>query len=163
MILKKRTFIYIVVFFLLFVSQVKSQDYKTGIGLRLGYSPGVTVKHFILERLALEAMFTTRPSFISINTPGATLTVLAEYHFYFKEIDNFSFFVGGGLHSGFWQEQGASSGYALLGIDAIVGIEYLFPELPLAVQVDLKPNIDFWEFIGWFPQEIFSISLRYSF
>ncbi len=37
-----------------------SQDYTTGIGLRGGPSNGLTVKHFISQKAALEGILTTR-------------------------------------------------------------------------------------------------------
>jgi hypothetical protein len=40
--------------------QVGAQDYKTGVGLRVGPASGFTVKHFLSEKSALEGLLTTQ-------------------------------------------------------------------------------------------------------
>ena len=53
----------IVLTFILAISIVtlaNSQDYKTGVGLRGGLSNGLTVKHFISEKSAIEGLLSTR-------------------------------------------------------------------------------------------------------
>ncbi|HBZ20540.1 MAG TPA: hypothetical protein DEO60_05385, partial [Bacteroidales bacterium] len=47
----------LVIFIYAFAS---AQDYKTGVGLRLGFSNGLTIKHFVSQRSALEGLLSTR-------------------------------------------------------------------------------------------------------
>lgn len=49
-----------------------TQDYNTGIGLRAGYSNGLTIKHFIGERNAVEGIISSR-------WQGFNITGLYEY------------------------------------------------------------------------------------
>lgn len=50
-----------------------AQDYNTGIGLRGGFTNGLTVKHFISEKAALEGILASRWS-------GFEITGLYEIH-----------------------------------------------------------------------------------
>ena len=50
-----------------------AQDYNTGVGLRLGFSNGLTVKHFVSQRSAFEGILSTR-------WRGFELTGLYEVH-----------------------------------------------------------------------------------
>jgi hypothetical protein len=50
-----------------------AQDYNTGVGLRLGFSNGLTIKHFVSQRSAFEGILSTR-------WRGFELTGLYEVH-----------------------------------------------------------------------------------
>ena len=45
---------------LIMTINLKAQDYNTGIGLRGGLDYGITIKHFINKKNALEGIFTNR-------------------------------------------------------------------------------------------------------
>ena len=49
-------------------TEAMAQDYQTGVGLRLGVSNGLTVKHFLSDRAALEGILHTL-SLIHISEP----------------------------------------------------------------------------------------------
>jgi len=130
-----------------------AQDYKTGIGLRLGVqSAGFNIKGFLTEKSAIEGIAAFgRHSFIT--------TGLYEYHIPAANVNGLNFYVGGGLHVGYFGERGryyvykhkgdeiyvVENGNPVLvpGVDFVFGAEYKFRNAPFAVGIDLKPFIDF--------------------
>ena len=63
------------------VTLSNAQDYNTGIGLRGGLSSGLTVKHFIGEKTAIEGLLATR-------WKGFNITGLYEIHNQSFEVDH---------------------------------------------------------------------------
>ena len=56
--MKKIVTTFLIVFFLSSINF--AQDYNTGIGVRAGYSNGLTLKHFINNKTALEGILSSR-------------------------------------------------------------------------------------------------------
>src|SRR5690606_36147238 len=73
----------------------QAQDYNTGIGLRGGFSQGLTVKHFVSDKAALEGILHTRWS-------GLMVTGLYEIHNDIANAPGLRWYYGGGAHIGFW-------------------------------------------------------------
>ena len=118
----------------------KAQDYKTGLGIKAGMAPGISAKHFYTTNGALEGILTTRWG-------GVNLTGLAEFHLPAFDTQGMSFYYGGGIHVGVWDSGKAldepATGHKLnLGIDAIVGLEYAFSDIPLSLGLDWKPALN---------------------
>lgn len=137
-----------------------AQDYNTGIGLRLGTSQGVTVKHFFSQRSALEGLLATRWS-------GFEITGLYEAHNQAFDVERLNWYFGGGGHIGFWNgnrtywgERGVN--YAVIGIDGILGIEYNFREVPINVSLDWNPMFNLTGYSGFWADGG-AISIRYVF
>lgn len=161
-------------------SQLNAQDYKTSIGGRLGPSYGFTIKHFFSEKFAFEGLVTSRyfgPTNLGVigynyghwnSTPGVNITGLVQWHFPIGRIEGFNWFIGGGAHIGVWGGYnthpyfGTDRPYVLFGIDAIGGIEYTFSQIPLTLQLDVKPSLHFLEYLGIWYDEV-AISARYTF
>jgi hypothetical protein len=136
-----------------------AQDYKTGIGLRVGPASGFTVKHFIHDKSALEGLLTTK-------WHGWDFTGLYEVHNLAFDTENLRWFYGGGAHLGFyngnnveWGTPGTTSG--VFGIDGILGIEYTFDEAPINLGLDLKPALNLIGYTGFWAE--FGVSARYVF
>jgi hypothetical protein len=124
---------------LCFISISSAQDYNTGIGLRAGFTNGVTIKHFVNEKTAFEFLFASR-------WRGLEITGLYEFHNPAFHEDRLNWYYGIGAHIGFWNgnythrywgERGNS--YTVVGIDGILGIEYNFREAPFNIGLDWKP------------------------
>lgn len=135
-------------------------NYNTGIGLRGGFSNGVTIKHFIKHDTAIEGIVTTR-------WKGINLTGLYEIHNETATVEELSWYYGFGGHIGFWDGNRVNwaddnNAYTVIGIDGILGLEYHFARAPICISVDWKPtfnvigNSDFWGDGG-------AISIRYTF
>jgi len=136
-----------------------AQDYKTGIGLRGGFSQGLTIKHFLGEKAAVEGLFTTR-------WRGFEITGLYEIHNTAFEVDHLKWYYGAGAHIGFWDGNSSwgtpGTAYTVVGIDGILGIEYSFSEAPINIGLDWKPAINFIGYSGFWADGG-ALSIRYIF
>lgn len=156
-----RKFILTFVFALVFISLLSAQDYKTGIGLRAGYPAGLTVKHFISNKAALEGILATQ-------WRGVVITGLFEAHRRLADVDNLNWFYGFGAHIGFWNgnyhsywmEPGTS--YTVVGIDGILGLEYSFKDIPINLSLDWKPAFNLTGYTGFWGDGG-ALSIRYIF
>lgn len=151
----------LLLFLVLFAMQgFAQQNYKTSLGLRLGWSYGFTVKHFFTPKMAFEGIVSTRyfggrgwgnykKGWWGRNDHGVNLTALLEWHFPIGKVQGFNWFIGGGLHVGTWRGYSdhpyypGNRWFMTLGLDAIGGVEYTFAKIPLTLQADLKPSINF--------------------
>lgn len=129
------------------------ESYSTAVGLRGGWSPAFTIKHFVGGgNTAIEGMISGWPY-------GVTTTVLGEVHVPMGA-PGLNFYYGGGAHVRFYRHYYTGYSYwpwpyrdreyvtvyergAGLGIDGIVGIEYKIPPIPLALSLDFKPFLEF--------------------
>jgi len=138
-----------------------SQDYDTGLGLRGGFSSGISVKHFYTTDIAIEGILTARWN-------GFKITGLAEWHLPVFDTEGMYFYYGGGAHFGIWDtekdyfgdpEQGDK---LFLGVDGVIGLEYAFPGIPLSLGLDWKPGFEIISDLGFAHDEI-ALSVRYLF
>lgn len=150
----------IVLFVILLSFKSFSQDYKTGIGLRGGFSSGITIKHFISGNAALEGILATR-------WRGFHIVGLYEVHNSLPT-PGLNWYFGGGAHMGVWQGYNGhpwfkdSRSYSVFGVDGILGMEYNFSQIPLNLSLDWKPAFNL---IGWqgLWMDDFALSVRYIF
>jgi hypothetical protein len=118
-----------------------AQDYNTGIGLRGGLYNGLTVKHFLSEKKAVEGLISSRWG-------GFMVTGLLEFHNPIKELDGLHWYFGLGAHIGFWNGYlghpvfDEKRSYTTIGIDFILGLEYNFADYPFNISLDYKPAYD---------------------
>ncbi|HRY97965.1 MAG TPA: hypothetical protein P5550_02810 [Bacteroidales bacterium] len=133
-----------------------AQEYETGIGLRGGLANGITLKHFTSSDQALEGILTTR-------WQGFMVTGLLEFQEGLRH-EGLSWFYGFGAHAGFfggydghpWFDD--NKDYTVLGIDGILGLEYVFDEVPISVGLDWKPAFNLTGHSGfWGSDGAFSI------
>jgi hypothetical protein len=137
---------------LLSMSAASAQDkngaggaYNTGIGLRGGWQPGFTVKHFIKENAAVEGILHTRYKY-----RGWVLTGLYEKHARAFDVERLRWFYGLGAHAGHfrdgWYKNRWGNYYErdiiTIGIDGILGLEYHIGDIPFTVGIDIKPFFD---------------------
>lgn len=140
-----------------------AQAYETAIGLRAGFSTGVTAKHFIKSNLALEGILHYKWGL------GLGITGLFEIHANAFDVDELYWFYGAGGHVGLYQynnkapfDEPFSGTTAVIGIDGIIGIEYNIREIPIAVSVDWKPTVNLVGLTGPDFDEG-ALSVRYTF
>ena len=137
-----------------------AQDYNTGVGLRLGFSNGLTVKHFLSQRSAVEGLLATR-------WRGFEITGLFEVHNQAFDIERLNWYYGFGGHIGFWNGDNTKWGvvgtnYTIIGIDGILGIEYNFSEVPINIGLDWKPAFNLTGYTGFWGDGG-ALSIRYIF
>jgi hypothetical protein len=115
-----------------------AQEYETAAGLRGGLYNGVTIKHFLGGKSAVEGIATTR-------WQGFNLTALYELHKWRAfDVDRLNWYYGIGGHLGLWNGTYATwlpdaNNYVVIGVDVILALEYTFEEIPINVSVDWKP------------------------
>ncbi len=134
----KILFILLLSFILSF--SAKSQDYVNSVGLRAGLSQGVSFKHFVSTKDAVDGILSTRWG-------GFKITGLYERHTGAFDVDNLYFFYGAGGHIGFWNGNTTpwlnnNTGYTVIGIDGVIGLEYVFSEIPFNISLDWKPSLN---------------------
>jgi hypothetical protein len=145
---------------ILMTSLLKGQDYDNGFGIRLGWTQGLTIKHFFSERTAVEGILATR-------WKGFDLTGLFEIHDEAFEVDRLRWYFGFGGHLGFWNGDNTPWGddgenYSIIGIDGILGIEYTFLDIPINIGLDWKPMFNLSGYSGFWADGG-ALSLRYTF
>jgi hypothetical protein len=147
----------LVVFFVAFAN---AQDYRTGIGVRGGLFTGLTLKHFIGSKAAIEGLFETRWS-------GLGITGLYEIHNNAFDVDRLNWYYGFGGHIGFYNGNNTpwgkvSTTYSVIGVDGILGIEYNIKEIPINIGIDWKPTINIVGYPGFWGDGG-ALSIRYIF
>ncbi|MDP4187357.1 MAG: hypothetical protein Q8907_00650 [Bacteroidota bacterium] len=127
-----------------------SQSYKNSVGIRGGYSSGITFKHFVSSDVAYEGILG------DVWYGGFKLTGLRINHTpaLLDLANGFYFMSGYGLHVGaaYYDRNEEFFGYhhyysydnnvdygPFIGIDGYLGLEYRIKEIPLVIGLDYKP------------------------
>ena len=149
--MKRLSFLCII--FLLFFAGIKAsaQDYRFGIGVRLSNATptlnnSITGKYFITDKSAIEGLV----SFGSRFGIGGLLEIYKPF-----SVEGLSWFYGGGAYVGFEDSN------TYLGPTGILGIDYKFPNIPLNLSVDWKPELDIIPDINFVP-DAFAFSVRFT-
>jgi hypothetical protein len=122
-----------------------AQSYQTAAGLRFSYESGASIKYFSSPNIALEGV-------LGFREKGVVFTGLFELHQSAFNVAELKFYYGVGGHIGGVGKGGYrinrgdyrvySNSSLLLGADAVIGLEYLIPDSPIAVSADLDPRIE---------------------
>ena len=124
-------------------------DYKNAVGIRMGGTSGLTYKHRFNNGNAFEAIVSSWPYTVG-------LTGLFE-KYKATDVAGLNCYFGGGAHANIggpyvyrrayyydyydgrrYSYMYVSDGRAI-GIDGILGLEYKFRPIPLAISADIKP------------------------
>lgn len=140
----------------------KAQDYQKAAGLKFGpYEIGPSFKYFMTQSTAVEGILGFRKG-------GAVLTGLYQIHVPVFDVDKLKFYYGAGGHLGAIGSGTYDDGRHIytnnrlkIGLDALVGLEYLVPQSPVVIGVDLDPRIEF--ATGSVFDIAPALNLRYSF
>ena len=132
---------------------IEAQNYNSAIGVRLGpntanITAGFTLKHFINENTALEAI-------IGVNN-GLGICGLYEKHFDIEAVKNLQWLAGFGGYVAFTGSNTAIGGAGIIGLD------YKFEEIPLNVTLDWKPELNIISKVGFEASGI-GLSARFTF
>jgi len=149
--MKKATSYLIILSALLLIGTTsKAQEYKPNYqiaaGLKFGgYENGFSGKYFMNEKTSLEAI-------IGIRSHGLVFTGLYELNQQIFNVQGLRLYYGFGAHIGaigsgvYKRFNGDNERYnnntILLGADGVIGVEYVIPNTPIAVSVDLNPRIE---------------------
>lgn len=136
----------IAVAFLFIASRSQAQDYKVAVGLKFGgYENGISGKYFMDTNTSLEGL-------LGFRRGGAVFTGLYEINQEAFGVPELKFYYGFGAHIGSigqgtyrtfsGDDRFYSKPQLLLGADGVVGLEYVIPQSPIAVSLDLNPRIE---------------------
>jgi len=134
-------------------SSAAAQDYKFALGIRFStYGPtlsnSVSVKYFMNERYALDGL-------VSYGTRFG-MGGLFEVHQPIGSVPSLTWFYGAGGYVGF------QYGLTYLGPMGVVGLDYKFPNAPLNLSLDWKPELDIIPIINFVPEAL-GLSVRFVF
>ncbi|GAB3916136.1 hypothetical protein [Mucilaginibacter boryungensis] len=142
--------------FLLFSKHTHAQDYPYAVGLKFSDESGPSFKYFIDKTDALEAI-------LGFRSHGAVFTGLWERHVPILDVDKLKIYYGFGAHIGAVGDNPNPKydNTLLLGADGVVGVEYVIPEAPIAISLDLDPRLEF----GHGPRFLLApgLGLKYTF
>ncbi len=134
-------------------NRLSAQDYKAAIGLRFStasptLSNAFSVKYFLDETNAVEGLISWGTRF--------GLGGLYERHQLIGGTPAFTWFYGGGGYVGF------EDGKTWLGPTGVVGLDYKFPNAPVNLSLDWKPELDILPNINFVP-DAFGLTARFTF
>jgi hypothetical protein len=140
--------IYIIIFLLCLAPAAFAQFYNKEVGLRGGYSSGITFRVNLEESLSYEAQLNYRDR-------GGIFTVYRQQHIEMgmDRMGNWEFLYGFGLHAGFyytdtysilWREIyfGRDIFTPVIGMDGYVGIDYKFVDIPMSFGISFQPYME---------------------
>ncbi|GAB2835551.1 hypothetical protein [Ferruginibacter profundus] len=153
----KKQIIVATVMALFSITSVKAQSmgstYKTALGIKFLDGAGISLKHFINDRDALEGIgfFWSR---------GTRITGLYELHFDINDAPGLKWYVGPGAHLGFYNTKYGNGSFA--GIDGVLGLDYKINKAPLNLSIDWQPSFEFGTGRG-FTGSWGGLGIRYTF
>ncbi|MBE9584791.1 hypothetical protein IM792_10065 [Mucilaginibacter sp. JRF] len=162
--MRKTLLLLLSAFTLLFVADsAKAQSYTTAAGLKFGgYENGISVKHFTNENTALEGV-------LGFRRGGLVITGLYEIHQTAFNTDALKFYYGFGAHAGSvsagkYKKLGGDEVFEdskiLIGADGVLGLEYVIPNSPIGISLDLNPRV---ELAGPFFDLAPGLGIKYTF
>ncbi|MCJ8210375.1 hypothetical protein MUY27_11705 [Mucilaginibacter sp. RS28] len=122
-------------------SKAKAQDYKLAAGLKFGpFEIGPSIKYFLMPDQAIEGI-------VGFRKGGAVVTGLYTFHVPLFDVDKLKFYYGagahiGGIEAGTYDNKIYYDRRLKLGLDGVIGAEYLIPQSPIVIGVDLDPRIE---------------------
>lgn len=123
-----------------------STSYQTAVGLKFGgYENGISAKYFATSDVSYEGI-------LGFRDHGVVVTGLYEISQEAFSVPALKFYYGfgahlGGIGKGTYDRFGGNdeyynSGHILLGADGVLGLEYMIPQSPIAVSLDLNPRLE---------------------
>lgn len=142
----------------LFPTLLFAQTFNQAVGIRGGLTSGFEYRVYTDDANSYKFLLGTRDE-------GIQLHAMKEFHQYdlFRYTDQLTFFYGAGVHAGYEQWQKHYTSYNaewyktktafIAGLDGLVGLEYLFYEVPISLGIEAKPYFDL------FGRQMFDIEL----
>lgn len=130
-------------------TNASAQDYKAAIGVRGGVDmSGISGKINLDAINSVEALLDFDNGF----------NLVGLYEFNRQIARDFTFYYGLGANLGVW----GSADQLTIGVDAIVGVEYVIPNVPFALSIDYKPFVNLVGVTG-FRATDFGLGIKYIF
>jgi len=139
------------------------QAYKSAAGVRLGAPIAGTYKTFLNESAAVEGII----GFASYSSAVTYINIRAAYliHQDLGSVDNLQWYYGAGAGIFLWNYKnsflGNQDGNTGIGLSGYIGLEYTFPDTPIAVTADWAPTIILGGFGSGFGAGYGALGVRY--
>ena len=130
-----------------------SYSYRTALGVKVWDGGGISFKHFLQDKGALELIgyFWNR---------GSRITGLYEIHGPINGADGLKWYIGPGAHVGFYNTKYGDGSF--IGIDGFIGLDYKFKGAPINISLDWQPSFEFGDNRG-FTSSWGGLGIRYTF
>lgn len=152
--------------FMLMTNAASAQEYRTAVGARLGYPLSASLKYFLNDNgHAVEAYVGTRGWGY-----GRWVNLSAAYQIHnpleIEGLEGLYWYYGGGATVFFWNYDanfGFDRDYAdiAFGVQAYIGLDYAFDDMPLSISVDWIPTLSFNGYLSGFRGGYGSVGVRY--
>lgn len=131
----------------------RSSSYRTALGVKVWDGGGISFKHFVSDKNAIELIgyFWNR---------GSRITGLYEIHGPVTGAQGLQWYIGPGAHIGFYNTKYGDGAFA--GIDGVLGLDYKFNGAPINISIDWQPSIEFGDNRG-FVGSWGGLGIRYTF
>ena len=157
-------------FVLLATNTTQAQNYRNGIGLRLGWDYGITFKHFVNETAAIEGILTYRRYGSVYENYGYNylrVTGLYLIHNPIGGAPGLSWYFGGGIMfqslSGDYFDYDTKAKRSGFGIVGALGLDYKFENTPLNLSIDWLPTFIIGGYGDGFAGNTGALAIRYTF
>jgi hypothetical protein len=143
---KMKGFVVAIVLTLMVTAHSYGQTYSSALGVRVGGTSGITFKHFYKNQMAWEGQLGTFGN-------GTSITGLIMQHGNAFSTPGLRYYAGGGAHVAFYNGRTYSvwKGRDItyygdnslgIGLNGILGLEYILPDVPIGFSLDIKPFIE---------------------
>lgn len=166
-----KKFLFVVALLATMTGAAVAQDYKNSIGVIAGMTNGVSYKHFVGNKLAIQADLGFGINYAPFSAGYMSLimncwdfSINPNVVYQSTVTGNLSGYLGGGLTLGEVNNYGYNTCIGgKFGINAVMGLEYKLPA-PLTLAFDFRPGyglfFDSYEGISTFDWKL-TLSLRY--
>ena len=133
-----------------------SSSYTTALGVKF-YPGAISIKHFVEPTQAIEGLG-------YFWDYGFRLTGLYEFHNKISGAPGLKWYVGPGIHIGFYNTEDHHGGATTVGVDGVLGLDYKFKGAPINMSVDWQPSFEFGnDFYNGFAGNWGGLGIRYTF
>jgi hypothetical protein len=145
-------------------AQNTSSSYRTALGVKVWDGAGISFKHFLTSKNALELIG-------YFWGDGARITGLYEIHGPISGATGLKWYIGPGAHIGFYNDHHHIHHHIhddhfghgpVIGIDGVIGLDYKFRGAPINVSLDWQPSFEFTHGHG-FSGSWGGLGIRYTF
>jgi hypothetical protein len=126
--MKKLLLLFVFSFCIVSFSQAQ---YKSAVGLRLGYPTSISYKQFLNDANAIELFGGLYYNDLAV---GANLSI----HKDIDAVDNLRWYYGAGAVVGLYNNFGSSG--VSVGVSGNLGLDYAFDDFPLNLSIDIVPT-----------------------
>lgn len=123
-------------------AQALGTNYQNAIGGRFGVANGITFKHFMNDRNALDFILNFRAK--KNHYSSFRLVGLYEIHNPIANAAGLQWYygIGGGIGSYTYKDKSHRDSDVYLSVDGVLGLDYKFNGAPINIALDWKPSFD---------------------